>query len=235
MADQGIEILNIQDSDLGLGTQEYFQFSVYSPTEVALCPILTVSYQSHSCPVLWIKAEQDSKGLWSTDPFCVLYFLFVGQKHLFSFLDLSWVLKSRLKRLLIREGRGYRNRRGRIKSWYSLETGSWLLLKKIGLIMSLSSTEPGPRPRWRMVTSGWAQDFWSTTLLPHHQPVRKSYTLYSPHPKWCLLFLGASDDHYVRYPVWPLSISFLRGTNSFKLKCCYYKGECWFQAKNTSN
>ena len=31
-ADQGIEILIIQDSDLELGTQEYFQFSVYSPS-----------------------------------------------------------------------------------------------------------------------------------------------------------------------------------------------------------
>ena len=31
MADQGIEILIIQDSDLGLGTQKYFQFRVYSP------------------------------------------------------------------------------------------------------------------------------------------------------------------------------------------------------------
>ena len=30
MADQGIEILIIQDSDLELGTQEYFQLSVYS-------------------------------------------------------------------------------------------------------------------------------------------------------------------------------------------------------------
>ena len=32
IADQGIEILIIQGSDLGLGTQEYFQFSVYSPS-----------------------------------------------------------------------------------------------------------------------------------------------------------------------------------------------------------
>ena len=32
MADQQIEVLIIQDSDLGLGTQECFQFSVYSPS-----------------------------------------------------------------------------------------------------------------------------------------------------------------------------------------------------------
>ena len=30
----------------------------------------------------------------------------------------------------------------------------------------------------------------------------------------------------------PLSMSSLRGANSFKLNCCYYKGECWFWAKN---
>ena len=30
IAEQGIEILIMQDSDLGFGTQEYFQFSVYS-------------------------------------------------------------------------------------------------------------------------------------------------------------------------------------------------------------
>ena len=47
----------------------------------------------------------------------------------------------------------------------------------------------------------------------------------------CLLFVGSSDDHPVRFPVWPLSISSLRGANSFKQNCCYYKGEHWFQAK----
>ena len=32
MADQGTEILIIQDSDLELGTQKYFQFGVYTPS-----------------------------------------------------------------------------------------------------------------------------------------------------------------------------------------------------------
>ena len=32
MADQEIEILIIQDSDLELETQKYFQFSVYTPS-----------------------------------------------------------------------------------------------------------------------------------------------------------------------------------------------------------
>ena len=49
--DQGIEILIIQGSDLGLGTQEYFQFVSVLQAEAVLCPILTGNYHSHSCPV----------------------------------------------------------------------------------------------------------------------------------------------------------------------------------------
>ena len=41
MADQGIEILIIQGSDLWLGTQEYFQFSVSSPSWGSPMPHLT--------------------------------------------------------------------------------------------------------------------------------------------------------------------------------------------------
>jgi len=58
------------------------------------------------------------------------------------------------KQLLIREGRGYKNRGETIKWWFSLETGSLFLLKEICITMSLSSsTELEPPPRWRMVTS----------------------------------------------------------------------------------
>ena len=31
----------------------------------------------------------------------------------------------------------------------------------------------------------------------------ESHTPYSPHPKCCLLFLGPSDDHLFRPPLWP--------------------------------
>lgn len=34
---------------------------------------------------------------------------------------------------------------------------------------------PQAPPRWRMVTSGWAQDSWSSALLPQHQPIRKTH------------------------------------------------------------
>ena len=60
-----------------------------------------------------------------------------------------------------------------------------------------SSAELGSPPQWRMVTSGWAQDSWSTALLPHHWSIRtKSY---NPN---VALFLGPSDDHRFRLPVW---------------------------------
>jgi len=88
-----------------------------------------------------------------------------------------------------------------------------------------------PPPRWRMVTSDRTQDSWSTALFPQHQPIKKGHKPCNPHPKCCLLFPGTTDDHPVRSSVWPLSISSLRGANSFKVNCCYYKGECWFQAK----
>ena len=117
-----------------------------------------------------------------------------------------------------------------------LRQGPGSYSKKICITKSLSSTELGPPPRWRMITSDWTQDSWSTALLPHHQPIKKkkkNHKSCTPHPKCCLLFLGTSDDHPIRSPVWPLSISSLRGANSFKLNCCYYKGECWFQTKNT--
>ena len=72
----------------------------------------------------------------------------------------------------------------------------------------------------------------SVASPPTNQKKKKSQTL-QPSPQCCLLFQGTSDDHPVRSPVWPLSISSLREINSFKLNCCYYKGECWFQAKNS--
>ena len=75
----------------------------------------------------------------------------------------------------------------------------------------------------------------SVASSPTNQKKKKSHKPCSPHPKCFLLFLGTSNDHPVRSPVWPLSISFLRWANSFKLNCCYYKCECWFQAKNTLN
>ena len=76
----------------------------------------------------------------------------------------------------------------------------------------------------------------NTRFLEHSSvasPIKKGHIPCNPHPKCCLLFPETRDDHPVRSPVLPLSISSLRGANSFKLNCCYYMGECWFQAKNT--
>ena len=73
----------------------------------------------------------------------------------------------------------------------------------------------------------------SVASSPTNQKKKKSHKSCSPHPKCFLLFLGTSNDHPVRSPVWPLSISSLRGANSFKLNCCYFKGGSWFQMWNT--
>ena len=140
------------------------------------------------------------------------------------------------KQLLIRKGRGYRNRGRTIKWWYSLEIGSWFLLKEICITMSLS---PHPGGGWELQTEhkipGAQLCCLTTNQSKKEKKTEEGHKPCSPHPKCCLLFLGTSDDHPVRSPVWPLSIPSLRGANSFKLKCCYYKGECWFQSrqKNT--
>ena len=126
---------------------------------------------------------------------------------------------------------GYRNRRETIKWWYSLETGSWFLLKNnmhnnvFEFFYRTGAPNQVEDGNFRL----------NTRFLEHSSvaspPTNQSHTAWSPHPKCCLLFLGTSDDHPVRSPVCPLSISSLKGTNSFKLYCCYYKGECWFQEK----
>ena len=74
-----------------------------------------------------------------------------------------------------------------------------------------------------------------TTTQSRYKNLKKSHKPCSPHPKCCLLFLGTSNDYPVRSPVWPLFTLSLRGVNSFKLKCCYYKSECWFQSRQKNN
>ena len=120
--------------------------------------------------------------------------------------------------MLIGEGRGYRNRRNNQRL---VQPPDRVL---VPTQRNMDNDVFEPPPRWRMVTSDRTQDSWSTALLPHHQPIKKGHKPCNPHPKCCLRFLGTRDDHPVRSPVWPLSISSLRGANSFKLNCCYYKG-----------
>ena len=155
----------------------------------------------------------------------------------FSLLDLPWVPKSGFKQLLIREERGYRKRRNNqmvVQPW-----GRILVPTQINMYNnvfeffyrtgSLTQVEDGS---FRL----------NTRFLEHHSgggclttnQSEKGHTPSSPHPKCCLPFLGTRDDHPIRSPVWPLSISSLRGANSFKLNCCYYKGEYWLQIKSTS-
>ena len=51
MADQGIEILIIQGSDLGLELRNASNSVSILQAEAVLCPILTESYRNHSCLV----------------------------------------------------------------------------------------------------------------------------------------------------------------------------------------
>ena len=80
MVHQGIEVLIIQNSHPGLGTRILPIQCLFFKLKAALCPILTGSCQSHSCPVPWIKTEQDSVGVWSTELFCFPSFLLVGYR-----------------------------------------------------------------------------------------------------------------------------------------------------------
>ena len=154
-------------------------------------------------------------GLGSRDQFCILHFLSVAYRLHFSLLDLPWVPKGGFKQLLIREGRGYRNRRNNQRL---VEPPDRVL---VPTQRNMHNNVFEPPPRWRMVSSDRTQDSWSTALLPHHQQIKKGHKPCNPHPKCCLLFPGTRDNHPVRSPVWPLSISSLRGANSFKLNCCY--------------
>ena len=159
-------------------------------SEAVLCLILTGSYQSHSCPVPWIKAEQDFEELWSTDPFCVLFLV----HRIKTFIQPPWPFLSPEEQIQVVINQGSeRIQKQKRKNQIMVQPWDRVLVptkKNICIIMSLSSTELGPPPRWRMVTSGWARDFLGVVRLPYHQPVRKSHTPYSPHPKGYLLFLG---------------------------------------------
>ena len=96
-------------------------------------------------------------------------------------------------------------------TWVWVTSGRWWWTGRPGVLRFMGSkrvghdwatelnwTELEPPPRWRMVTSDWTQDSWSTALFLHHQPIKKKgHKPCSLHLK-CLLFLGTSDDHAVR-------------------------------------
>ena len=126
--------------------------------------------------------------------------------------------------MLIREGRGYKNRNNQ----RLVQPPDRVL---VPTQRKMHSNVFEPPPRWRMVTSDRTQDSWSTALLPHHQPIRRGHKACNPHPKCCLLFPGTRDDHPVRSLVWPLSIYFI--SERGQLNCCNYKGRSWFQMWKT--
>ena len=70
----------------------------------------------------------------------------------------------------------------------------------ICITISLSSSaELEPPPRWGMVTLGRRQDSWSTTLLPHQQPIRRKLYILQSSPQILPSFSGPSDDYHVQF------------------------------------
>ena len=202
--------------------------------EAGLCPMLAGSGQSHCCPVSWIKTEQGSVGLQSTYPFCVLCFLFVGYRVHSSSLTFPESQRAYSDSCLSGKGGDTEARRSNqmvVQPW------GRVLVPPQGICITISlssSAELGPPARWRMVTSGWVQDSWSTALLPYHQPIRRKLHILQLSPQILPSFSGPGDDHLVRPPVWPLSVSSPTESNSFRLNCCYYDGKCQFWVQNTS-
>ena len=104
--------------------------------------------------------------------------------------------------------------------------------QKICITISLnSSAEWGSPPRWRMVTSGWAQDSWTTIASP---PTNQN--------KCCLLFWGPVMTillgllfglfHLWQGPTVSSSVQSLspvRLLERFKLNCCFYKVSAGFR------
>ena len=135
--------------------------------------------------------------------------------------------------MLIREGRGYRNRRNNqrliqppdrvlVPTQRNMHNSVFEFFYRTG---APTQVEDGNfRLNMRVLEHS------SVASTP---PIRKGNKPCSPHTKCCLLFPGTRDGRPVRSPVWPLFISSLRGANSFKLNCCYYKRESWFQMWNT--
>lgn len=128
-----------------------------------------------------MKQSKTLRGPPCTSSFFIPYSLFFRKWASFTFLGFPWVPKDRFKQLLIRKGRESRNNGGTNKK-PKCSLGRVLVHpQEIYRIVSLSSSaELRPPATWRMVTSGRAQESWSTTLLltPQHQPIRrKSHTL----------------------------------------------------------
>ena len=97
-----------------------------------------------------------------------------------------------------------------------------------------------PPSGWRMVTSGWAQEFWNIALLPYHQPTRRKSHPCSPYCKFCLLKLfppkplGSLGILSTRYPFSLLGPA----TNSSLLQIPKFRfglTVCWAQELVFSN
>ena len=202
-------------------------------TEAVLCPILTEGYQSHSCPVPWVKTERDSMGLWSTDPFCVSCFLFVGYRFHSASLTFPEFQRADPNSCWSEKG-------GDTETEKEVVVPPWdkILVPTQGICMTISlrsSKGLGPPPRWRMVILGWAQDSWRTSMLTHYQTNQKKVVhIAALTPQFTFLFWGPVVTILSGLLFGPCLFHLLTGSNSFRLNCCYSKDGGLFQIQNTS-
>ena len=175
-------------------------------------------------------------GLWSRDLFCVLHFLSVGYR--LPSASLTFPELQRVDSTNCNQGREgiqkqRRNNQLVVQPWDRVLVPTQRNTHNNGFEFFYRTGAPTQVEDGDYRLNTRFLEHSSVASLPTNQKKKKKegHKPCSPHPKCWLLFLGTSDDHPVRSPVWPLSISSLRGANSFKLKCYYYKGECWFQSR----
>ena len=148
MADQGIEILIIQGSDLGLGTQEYFQFSLFSKLKQSYAPfwqeVITVIV------ALFPKLKL-SRTLWG-DNSGVQICCTVKYRLYSASLTFPEFQRGRFKQLPIRKGKKIQKQRGNNQMVVQPWDGSWFLLKENMhnnvFWVHLQNWSPHPGGRW---------------------------------------------------------------------------------------
>ena len=180
--------------------------------------------RSHNCPVPWIRTEQDSMGVWSTDPFCVPCFLIVGYRLYSASLTLPEFQRTDPNSCWSEKGRDTKTGEKQSNGGTALgqDPGSYSRNTHNSIFGSFYRTGAPTQ----VGDERWAQRFLE------HQPVASLHP--AALPSNLPSFSGTSDQYPVRFLVWPLSISPPTGSNSFSLNHCYYKNGSQFQIQNAS-
>ena len=147
------------------------------------------SSESLTCFTLVLIPSRTLWGSWAQRPFCVPHFLIIGNRlHSASmtFPEFQW---GRFKQMLIREGRGCRDKGGTVRRTNSAALGQGPgSPSRDTQTISLSCFADTESPtRWEKLTvccpqarrpqTGWNQKVDDAdSHLPHHQPIRRMST-----------------------------------------------------------